>query len=92
MNDQDYLEARTIIMKCLKSKTDKQPFDFKRWEFLDYEAKKQAFFDMTCPLCHRVGLLTGTYQHLYGTEKVCEDCSDENNPRLMKFREEFNNL
>lgn len=88
MNYEDYLTAKAIILKSLKS--SKLLTEYKAWDNLEYAARLEAIADSMCPLCKKIKELTGSWQHLFSTEWVCQDCSDENNPRLMKFREEFN--
>jgi len=82
-NSEDYLMAKAIILKSLKSRSGKLLTEYGAWDRLDYDVRKQALFDMTCFLCRRVRELTGSYHHVFGVEAVCKDC-DDNWVEVMK--------
>ena len=85
-----YILAKGIIAKSFRS--GKLWSEYKLWDSLDYEARMQAIEDSKCGGCGKVRKLTGTIAHLFGTEGACNCCKDENNPRLMEWRREFNQL
>lgn len=90
MNFEDEVwEAKAILLRSLKSPSGKLLVEYPGWLKLSYEARTKAAEEFTCPLCHKIKELTGSWEHYYGTESVCKDCSDGNNPRLQKYREEF---
>ena len=89
MNPTDYTlptqieMAKAIIIKSLKS--GKLLTEYRLWDKIDYIAKREAIFEMTCHFCRRIKPLTGTRSHYFGTESACIDCSDETNyPHLFK--------
>ncbi len=71
---EDYDLARAIILKSLKS--GKLLTEFKLWDTLDYDDRMKALRDMTCIRCGKVSKLTGTYQHIFGTDPCCKSCDN----------------
>ena len=84
--NQDYLEAKAIILKSLK--TGKLLVEFKRWEQLDTDAKNKALLDSRCTICGKIKLLTDTYCGLFGTDPCCKDCGWVSDG-IKEMRKEF---
>ena len=89
MNEQDYLTAKAIIIRSLKSGT--LLTEYKAWDNLDFDARRTALFDSRCGGCNKIKLLPGTIELTFGTEGACKDCMDQANSRLMAYKEEWRN-
>lgn len=82
MNEFEIEEAKNIILKSLKTK--KLLVEFSGWLKLDEQARNQALKEMTCPICKKVKLLTGTHSFIYERAKCCGSCDDKNQfPHLL---------
>jgi hypothetical protein len=79
-------EAKKIIVKSIKS--GKLLSEYKEWEKIRYDIKTMALFEMTCPLCHNVAILTGSWSHLFGSEGCCGNCDQRTNRAYLKASRE----
>ena len=82
-----YLKAMQAIKNMLRTGRTIFPA---YWDSLDFDARQRALFNSRCGGCGKIKRLTGTISLMFGTEEACSSCADENNLRLMAFREEFN--
>ena len=85
MNEDQLIQAKAIILRSLKSPSGKLLVEYPGWTKLPYEVRVQAMQELTCEVCHKVRPITGTYSHIFGTDRCCFECSDQHNyPHLYR--------